>query len=907
MENWEEKRLSFIDKLTKQEECFNELFTKDKDSMIIGPEERKRLDDLRRRNSSILDKLKSREFTVAVVGLEKAGKSTLGNALINSEILPEYTERCTYTTTELRAGEHNEAEITFYTEEEFTKIFQDMLSSVGYDLQADFRTLTPDTFMRYWEAVSDDPGKRDLYERRNGKTDEDIITILKGSSEISRLLGQPVKKFLWDNEQGNSEFQRYITGITSYNSDGSAVRSALPYAVKNVIIRSKELGSMSNIVLYDVPGFDSTTELHRRQTELMLREADAIILVTNVGDRPNINSPQLDMLRKVRDQDGIKLRDKTFIFGNKIDMAGNDRRARDNDSALRNEAERYQIASGGRVISGSAKAYLEKLGLHSPDELRRGKIDAKKRLEDWGMSDGITELHSQIQEYYENDRFEVLKRRADNTTAETIEILRELLAKYSPDVLNNFENGGKYLLILKGKAAEFDKEANDITSRYRSQISTARPFSTELINEIETIFPLTENLQDIINDVRLRGVIDIDGVPQLTSLNTDLRKKIHLLFMENLVRYAAKIVSNKQQEIRSELVKKFLSVMGMKEGSVYESELTQSANKLFDDLLIKNGEDCRFNILIERFSSGLIETLILMPFAEHERLEKVMLTLPELFSLAMYYSMSDSDSDSSSKILDSQDIRQKFFAMILAHEYDSKDKDNSEQHQDSQYPDMLAVKSILIEFFDTNSDALLQGASFSLSALPLDEWALMFVNSGVKLETMPKELSRKLEGKIYHSSWKKLNKEERETAITEIIQEYLDSGRKAHNTVKASSLSEFLEELNIQASTCKARTESDVLRILDEDTAILRDLTVKAVIRAIGLERAFISIIVKNINFIRSGIMSIDGESKFNTWIEQNVRKIMDSEFAAIDRYNMDSQTRKSIAASIQQVLSNIE
>ncbi len=152
---WDEEKSAFIRKLERQEECFSELFAKDKDGIIIGHTERDTLSRLRERNTAVLARLKSREFAVAVVGLEKAGKSTLGNALINSEILPEYTERCTYTTTELRAG-----------------------------------------------------------------------------------------------------------------------------------------------------------------------------------DCPDINSPQLDMLRKVRDQDGVKLRDKTFVFGNKIDMAGNEQRAKGNDSAL---------------------------------------------------------------------------------------------------------------------------------------------------------------------------------------------------------------------------------------------------------------------------------------------------------------------------------------------------------------------------------------------------------------------------------------------------------------------------------------------------------------------------------------------------------------------------------------------
>ena len=752
-----------------------------------------------------------------------------------------------------------------------------------------------------WEAVSEDPEKRGLYERHNGKTDEDILTILRGSRTISEILGSPVKNFLWDNEKGNSEFQLYITGITGYNSDGSAIRSAHPYAVKKVVIRSRELGNMSNIVLYDVPGFDSTTELHRRQTELMLREADAIILVTNVGDRPNINSPQLDMLRKVRDQDGIRLRDKTFIFGNKIDMAGNAARARDNEAALRNEAERYQIALGSRVISGSAKAYLESLNLFSQDELRRGKVNAKTRLDEWEMPDGVQELHTQIADYYDNDRFEVLKKRAENTISETIELLRELLAKYSPEVLNSFDTGGKYLLILKGKAAEFYRAANDISSNYREQIGTQRPFSTQIMKGIEDIFPMSDSFAEVVNDVKRSVVTDIDGVVQLTSINSELRKKIHQSFMENLVREAAEIVSNKQHEIRLELIRKFLSIMGMKEGSDYESELTQSASELFDELLIRNGEECRFNILIERFASGLIETLILMPFAEYDRLDKVRKTLPELFSLAMYYSMPEGECEGKGEdveVSDSPQERLKFFARILAHETsESKDPKAAEANT-------LTVNSAMIEFFNSNSDALLKGAAFNISALPFKDWALRISKAGLSFVSIPKDLARQLEGKIYNSGWPRLSKDEREAAITDTITEYL---RARHDEQKIPALGEFLESLHVKASSLKAKTESDMLRILDEDIAILRDLMVNAVISAIGLERAFISIIVKNINFIRNGIMYGGEESKFDNWINQNVRKVMDSEFAAIDRYNMDSQARKSIVASIQQVLNNME
>ncbi|MBQ7594384.1 MAG: dynamin family protein [Synergistaceae bacterium] len=893
MENWAEKRASFIAKLEQHEKFFSEIFTIDKDGIIIGFQERNILYDLRQRNNVILDKLRSRSFTVAVIGLEKAGKSTLSNALIKSEILPEYTERCTYTTTELRAGERNEAEITFYSNEEFTKIFQDMLNSAGYEPPADFRTLTPENFRHYWKTVSSDETKRALYERNNGKTDEDIISILEGSRIISSLLGQPAKKFSWDSEHGSSDFQLYITGINGYTEDRKLIRTAHPYAVKKVVITSRELGSMSNIILYDVPGFDSPTELHKKQTEEKLREADAIILVLNAGHTPNINSTQLDMLRKVRDIDGIKLSDKTFIFGNKIDTVGNSNLARDNTLTLKNDAERYSIAQPERVITGSAKAYLEKLGLLSPDEKERGKINALKNLYRCGISDGINELREAIEIYYDNERFEILQKRAEKVISETIEFLRGILADYTPEVLDSLETGGKYMLELKSKAVIFDRKANEIVNDYTQTISTEKPFSKKLIDSIEVIYPLSENFSDIINDVKSTGIMDADGVVQLSAINSRLREKVHQLFMRNLVSTASVIVNDKQDEIRAQLAAEFLNSMGMDENSDSKAELEESVNKLFDELLIKNGEQCRFNSLIERFASGLVETLILMPFAEYERLEKVRRTLPELFSLALYYSM-PSAGENNPEISDVYDEGLKFFGRILAHE---QTEEKSEEHEIS------GTEEILQKFFADNAEIILKGLRFdNVRIFPFYEWAGLFTNAGVKLNKMPQELESSLENLFYKADWENLTKYEREQAITEAIKNYLGSSEN-----EISGLNIKLEEFNRTASNHKALSDDEILAILNEDIKILRDLTAKAVIRAIDLERAFISVIVKNVNFIREGITAPgEGSRKFDEWINLNVRKIKEKDFARIERDNRDNQTRKTIAAAIQKILNGM-
>lgn len=631
----------FILKLENTAMLFQQLFEKDPHSMIIGYEEREHLKELQRRNEKILKKLKSREFSVAVVGLEKAGKSTLGNSLIHAIVLPEYTERCTYTTTEIRAGDQDEAEIFFYTRDEFNSNFRKMLKAIGYDGSADFESMDFNTFQRYWAAVESDENKRGIFELHNGTTVEDIRKILRNKNEIQPLLSSASKKFEGQDEWKSTEFQVYITGMKGKNADGSIIRGAQPYAVKNVIIHSTTLGEMKHMVLYDVPGFDSPTDLHKKQTEKMLADADAIILVTNVGDRPNLVGTQLDMLRKVRDDDGIRLNEKSFVFGNKIDRAGTPERAEGNKVALFNDAvNKYQIATPARIVVGSAKAYLESNKLFSKDDEERGLTGANKTLAEWNMEDGIQTLHKKMQDYYDNDRFIVLKTRAEKTLADTEKFLREILDKYTPDVLDRLEIGGDLLLEIKDRVEDFVKKASTMSRRHQNQIVQNKPFSNALISEIEKIYPLSSEFLQLIEDVENDRVIDIDGNYLLSGVNSGLREKLQIQFLENLVETAANITGDKQKEIRHEMVQLFLETLGMSANSVYKDELEESANKLFDEFLKKSkGAECIFNSLVERFAVNPIETLILSPFAEQTRYDKVLRSLPELFSLAVYYSM----------------------------------------------------------------------------------------------------------------------------------------------------------------------------------------------------------------------------------------------------------------------------
>ena len=550
-------------------------------------------------------------------------------------VLPEYTSRCTYTTTEIRAGDTDVAEVYFYKRDDFNKNFKRMLNDIKYPDAADFSTMTLETFVRYWKAVETDPAQRGIFLLHNGTTAEDIKTILTGKQKIMTLLGHPKKEFgaeYWGGSDNFNEFKTYITGMAGQNDDGTIRREPYPYAVQNVIIRSTQLADMSHIVLYDVPGFDSPTELHKRQTEEMLKEADAIILVTNAGDRPDLTAPQLDMLRKGQDYDGVKLSEKSFVFGNKIDRAPNAKTAQNNLAVLRNDAvNKYQITLGNHIIGGSARAYLEEIGLITE------KV-ASQILDEWQTPDGVKILLDKMQEYYDNDRFEVLKRRAENTLSKTRTVLQNLLERYSTGELSYQDVSTEILMDIQSRLPQFTKEANKITQKHTAKIFSERPFTNALKEDVNNIYPLVEEAHlPLIENEELELAIDPDGVYPTSKVDGNVRDKLGVLFIENIVTSVAKFTSERQRELRQALIDSFLQIMGLEASTTYKTELNDSVNKLFDEMLVKGGAECNFNSL--GFVMTLIQTLITQPFATEERVNKVKEALDELVSLSVYYNM----------------------------------------------------------------------------------------------------------------------------------------------------------------------------------------------------------------------------------------------------------------------------
>ena len=909
MSDWEKSKQDFIDKLSNADRTFSEIFKIDAEGLVIQSEERAELERLQAANKKVLKKLQSREFTVAIVGLEKAGKSTLGNALIKSMVLPEYSERCTYTTTEIRSGDTDVAEVYFYSRDEFNKNFKRMLNDVRYPDAVDFFNMTFEAFNRYWKAVETDPDQRGIFMIHNGTTAEDIKAILEGKNKILQLLGQSPKKFgseYWTGGDDFNEFKVYITGMSGKNPDGSVIRQPHPYAVKNVIIRSTQLAEMSHLVLYDVPGFDSPTELHKRQTEEMLKTTDAIILVTNVGDRPNLTGTQLDMLRKGQDADGIKLSAKAFVFGNKIDRASDAATAQNNLAALTNEAvNKYQISLANHIIGGSARAYLEGVGLISGDV-------AKRVIDEWQLpnGDGVGALHQKMQQYYDNDRFEVIRRRAESTLSRTKEVLENLLERYSSGELNYTDVSAEILMDIQSRLPQFIKDSNKITKSHTSQIVKDAPFTSALKGDIENIYPMSdaEFCQNLIQDVEYSLAIDPDGIYPATTINGNVRDKLGKIFVENIVTSAAKLTIERQKNLRAELVESFLKIMGTEADTPSKSELVASVNELFDKMLIKEGADCNFNALVERFVTTLIQTLISTPFAEDERLNKVKATLAELISLSVYYNMPTLKNSDTLQLENVGKDSASFFSKILVHE----------SVKPSVPAELVAPKknpAVNENFLRGIFEDFAEDAQLDVGRLPVGKWAQQITDAGINLVDVQADarikgkdkLGNKFEDLFFGDNWAKLNAGQRMQAIENLIDSYAKPASKPAVEIDEHSAAQ-LDELHEMAKKLKRmRSKDDMTAILDADIEILRDITAKAVINAIGLERAFISVVTKNVELIREHLQAGDGAKEFRAWIRNNAAKMMPSQFAQIIEQGAIRENRKAIVNSIKVMQSKWE
>ncbi len=371
-------------KLNSEIECVQNLLGTQYNE-VIGVSRQQKLKSILNKMTNFHKKIKNNTFEISIVGLEKSGKSTFANAFIGNDILPSKDARCTYTATSIRFGSENVAKIEFYSDEQFDEDFHRKLELIGI---SDTRSWSEWTVNQLEQEIQ----KNASINSEQNNIVHDIAEILENKNSIQNLLGKSTLSFSGDELE--TEVREYIEN------------PAIALAVKEIIIHSDKLSAMPNAILYDVPGFDSPTQLHKDQTRTWMKKSDAVILIVN-ADRPSFNDSLVKFFESVdKDDDGISIGEKLFVFANRADVATT---LNENLQRIREELRNYRIMPSDliqeRLIAGSAKARLE---------LNKGNESSSvlQSLREKGInSDGIDVIRNNLEIYNDTVRLSVMQQR----------------------------------------------------------------------------------------------------------------------------------------------------------------------------------------------------------------------------------------------------------------------------------------------------------------------------------------------------------------------------------------------------------------------------------------------------------------------------------------------------------------
>ena len=405
--NYQQLKQLYLSKLQNTKEKLDVILNISTD--ILTNEEIKELEKFQKINNKFITKLNKEEIEVAIIGAENGGKSTFANAFVKlKEAFPTGSVRTTYTSTKLKYG-NDKAVVTFYNTNEFDDIFNELLEQVKYPNRDGLINFDINDYKNYFENLKQTDKK--LYNDTFATINKDILEIANGREVIIQNLNQ-APRYFDKNQIENQELKQFIT-------DKHIARS-----VKNIDIELSSFEDTKEMVLYDVPGFDSLTEKHKIETKKSLDMADAIILIKNVMENANIRSHEADILKSY-DENGLPLYEKLFAFGTQIDKANNIDDAKINASTFKKELKEHLNIKENRIFYGSPFAYLEQIGLYKTNH----SIEKMKNLQLEQYINSIDKIREVIKEFYKNEAFNNLQKQIDKNISNIKTILNSILEK----------------------------------------------------------------------------------------------------------------------------------------------------------------------------------------------------------------------------------------------------------------------------------------------------------------------------------------------------------------------------------------------------------------------------------------------------------------------------------------------
>jgi len=860
----ENEKTAYIEKLGTAVDSIGKILANDKISAILGFTDREELRKQHEEAKRLKRKLENDEWEVAIVGLEKAGKSSFANALMQRNILPTKDGRCTYTATRIEyLKEGKQTTVYFYDSKTFNDKLREMLTKM------ELKNAEHYSFVK-GEGIVSDSGRKMTLDEFNRL----YRAAVENNPTIDAAYGDNIKKEIEDIVSNAGSISELLDRTELHPSDENDVRDYIveprkALAVKEVVIYSEKLDKLPNVVIFDVPGFDSPTNKHKEQTLEKMKDADVIIVVANAKSY-SLNDASLKMLRN-SDKDGTMLLDKLFVFANKVETCTD---IRENEKKTIEEwtGRGFVVNPEKRIVFGSALAYLQNEEL-VPTTGVNALRDFNERKDEMPNGFGIKEILDRIDDYNKNERFTVLKRRCNDIVKKVDDIAAKLLNECGSeendsfwtqdkmDAFNDFLLGNRKEIgaIDKVKEALNDlkgviKEDMDMLGESKLPINE-RPLSKRILeNLISTITKENYSVTDeeISNKKRdlnksTGGNVTVSKIEE--RIREDKFYKMYGDFSNNIVG----ITDKRHFEYGNKVIATILEALGVYSGSadykeLYEKlkqELIPYRPELDESLSGCNDKTASYySSLIERFARDVYEILIAYPYTAERYDKKFFPSMDNFLSMAVFYKPNGNADDKSYASKTLQELP--FCKKLLFH-------DEAEKGMAELFKKVCTVTKIT-ELGDEAKELVkkfyaIEGNKAE-AVINYIENAFKSVASGLSNAGRLNVLITNLKNKVGTAP-----------------------SLRMPSIAEKEDFSKYCK--NYFATSIKYDDYDDFRREFDKDIEILRDVMVNAFVYAINLEKPFATREEKSIEDIIK--QYVDG--KFTKFISHNFDKIVNEDW----------------------------
>ncbi|MFP3917385.1 dynamin family protein [Lysinibacillus telephonicus] len=263
-----------------------------------------------------VERLKQKDFTIALFGAFSAGKSSFSNALMGSKVLPVSPNPTTAAINKIRPVSeehpHETADVQLKTAQQLLEDIQGSYSAIG---------ITVNSLSEAYERAEEGLQVKLMDERLNVHKSF-IRAFSQGFKTYESQLGQTIRV-------SRTEFERFVAEES---------RSCF---VDNIDFYYDCSLTRMGVTLVDTPGADSINARHTGVAFDYIRNADAILFITYYN-HAFAKADREFLIQLGRVKDAFEL-DKMFFIVNAIDLAATSDEEEEVKNYVRNELQRFGI------------------------------------------------------------------------------------------------------------------------------------------------------------------------------------------------------------------------------------------------------------------------------------------------------------------------------------------------------------------------------------------------------------------------------------------------------------------------------------------------------------------------------------------------------------------------------------